>query len=359
MKHIQIAKRIGALALCAALTVGVLTMGAGAAGTNVTAQLSPDITVVVDGAVRTFYNAGGEEVHPIAYNGTTYLPIRAIGELMDKNVNWDQSSLTVSISGARTAADVAGTPDRNAMERSITAALWPDITVMVDGVERTFTDAQSRTVYPLVYHGSVYLPVRAIGNLMGKNVSWDGATETVTLSGELLITDADSFQEGDRPGTSGQGTASGLITEEQAKSKALAHAGLSASQVNFIWVKQDWEDGRRVYEVEFYTDDYQEYDYEIDARTGEILSFDYDAEGYNRPEQNLSGSYIGQDKAASIALSYVSGATQANVRSVKLDWDDGRAEYEVTIIYGTTEYGFEINAYTGAVLSRDMESIYD
>ena len=35
MKHIQIAKRIGALALCAALTVGVLTMGAGAAGTNV------------------------------------------------------------------------------------------------------------------------------------------------------------------------------------------------------------------------------------------------------------------------------------------------------------------------------------
>ena len=248
MKHIQIAKRIGALALCAALTVGVLTMGAGAAGTNVTAQLSPDITVVVDGAARTFYNAGGEEVHPIAYNGTTYLPIRAIGELMDKNVNWDQSSLTVSISGARTAADVAGTPDRNAMERSITAALWPDITVMVDGVERTFTDAQSRTVYPLVYHGSVYLPVRAIGNLMGKNVSWDGATETVTLSGELLITDADSFQEGDRPGTSGQGTASGLITEEQAKSKALAHAGLSASQVNFIWVKQDWEDGRRVYE---------------------------------------------------------------------------------------------------------------
>ena len=111
MKHIQIAKRIGALALCAALTVGVLTMGAGAAGTNVTAQLSPDITVVVDGAARTFYNAGGEEVHPVAYNGTTYLPIRAIGELMDKNVNWDQSSLTVSISGARTAADVAGTPD--------------------------------------------------------------------------------------------------------------------------------------------------------------------------------------------------------------------------------------------------------
>ncbi len=194
---------------------------------------------------------------------------------------------------------------------------------------------------------------------MGKNVSWDGATETVTLSGELLITDADSFQEGDRPGTSGQGTASGLITEEQAKSKALAHAGLSASQVNFIWVKQDWEDGRRVYEVEFYTDDYQEYDYEIDARTGEILSFDYDAEGYNRPEQNLSGSYIGQDKAASIALSYVSGATQANVRSVKLDWDDGRWVYEVEFYTADgMEYDYEIDAVSGAVVQYDHDAEY-
>ena len=66
-------------------------MGAGAAGTNVTAQLSPDITVVVDGAVRTFYNAGGEEVHPIAYNGTTYLPARAISEAVGKPIQWDGS----------------------------------------------------------------------------------------------------------------------------------------------------------------------------------------------------------------------------------------------------------------------------
>ena len=52
-------------------------------------------------------------------------------------------------------------------------------------------------------------------------------------------------------------------------------------------------------------------------------------------------------------------AADAVFLKVKLDWDDGRAEYEVKIIYGTTEYEFEINAYTGAVLSRDMESIYD
>lgn len=358
MKTSKIVRRIGALALCAALSIGALTMAASAAGTNITAQLSPDITVVVDGVERTFYNVNGEEVHPIAYNGTTYLPIRAIGELMDKNVNWDQANLTVSLSGSRTAADVAGTPDRNAAERSVTAQLWPDITVLVDGVARTFTDVQGRTVYPLVYNGSVYLPVRAIGNLMGKYVSWDGTTETVTLSGELLVTDADSFQEGGQS-SGGQGSSSGLITEEQAKSKALAHAGLSESQVSFVRAKLDWDDGRQVYEVEFYTGDYREYDYEIDARTGDILSFDYDAEGYDRPSQGSTGTYIGEDKAREIALSYVSGATAANVRYARLDRDDGRMQYEVKIVYGTMEYEFEIDAYTGAVLSRDVDSIYD
>ena len=46
------------------------------------------------------------------------------------------------------------------------------------------------------------------------------------------------------------------------------------------------------------------------------------------------------------------------VRS-QLDWDDGRAEYEVKIYYGTMEYEFEIDAYSGAIISRDVESIYD
>ena len=55
----------------------------------------------------------------------------------------------------------------------------------------------------------------------------------------------------------------------------------------------------------------------------------------------------------------MSGATQSNVRSCKQDWDDGRLEYEVEIIYGTMEYDFEIDAYTGTVISRDVDSIYD
>ena len=43
----------------------------------------------------------------------------------------------------------------------------------------------------------------------------------------------------------------------------------------------------------------------------------------------------------------------------KLDYDDGRTEYEGKIIYGGMEYEFTINAATGAVTEWDVESVYD
>ena len=158
--------------------------------------------------------------------------------------------------------------------------------------------------------------------------------------------------------SSGTGTASAALTADQAKDKALAHAGLKANQVTFVKSKLDWDDGRQVYDVEFYTSDYKEYDYEIDAATGAILSYDFDAENYI-PQQN-TGSYIGAEKAKSVALAHA-GVNQSQVTRLRceLEKDDGRWEYQVEFCYGTMEYEYEIDAYTGAILSRDMESIYD
>lgn len=81
-------------------------------------------------------------------------------------------------------------------------------------------------------------------------------------------------------GCAGQNTQNAEITEEEAKSIALSHASLTAEQVHFITSKLDTDDGRRYYDVEFYTKNGQEYDYEIDSVSGEIVEYDYDVEDY-------------------------------------------------------------------------------
>ena len=382
MKLQTIFRRAGAILIGTSLAVGLLITSAGAAvASGVAAQLSPNFTVLVDGESRTFYNVAGVEVHPILYNGTTYLPVRAMSELIGKNVNWDQSTYTVSLGGTRTTPPTVGTPDLYAVTRDVTVRLSPDITVLMDGVQRQFADANGNTVYPLLYDGSVYLPIRAIGNLMGMSVGWNGSTQTVSLNGSTagegsLVTDADSFGPTD-PNTGNTGTTTPTypdtgsgstgtgITADQARQIALNHAGLSASQVAFVRSHLDWEHGRQVYDVEFYsTSNYTEYDYEIDATNGTILSYDYDAEYWNRPSypsypntgSGGTSAAISLEEAKQIALARVPGAT--NIR-IHLEWDDGRLQYEGSIYYGYWEYEFSMDANTGTIWEWERDHIYD
>lgn len=361
--------------VCTMALAALLCGAAGAANASytVTAELSPDITVKIDGVERVFYNVQGQEVHPISYAGTTYVPIRSIGELMDKNVNWDGTTNTATIGGARVTPDATGTPDKNAVTQDITLRIEPDYTIVIDGTARTFYNVNGQKIDPALYNGSIYLPIRAIGEIMGKTVSWDGTTQTVLLSGNTTgggVTDFDtnnpSGNTGGNTGNTGNtGTTTGSVTLEQAKQTALNHAGKTASQVTFVKAKSDWENGRTVYEIEFIYrsgTSYLEYDYEIDASTGKILSYDYDAEGYAPSAGGNSGSQtvtITEARAKEIALNKVPGASTANIYEFKLDYDDGRWEYEGKIIYNSMEYEFSIDANTGNVIGWDVESIYD
>lgn len=335
-------KKTQAVMLSAALLAGAFAVQAGAA-TSATAQLSPQFHVVVDGTEQTFYNASGKEVHPLVYNGSTYLPLRAIGELMGKNVNWDQTTQTVSLSGTRTMPATAGTPDLQAKAQTVSVQVCPEFTIMVDGARQNFTDAKGNAVYPLLCNGSTYLPLRAVGELMGKSVSWDSDTKTARLSGGssgLQVTDADSF-------TTTPAQADGVISLETAKERALAHAGLAASQVRFTEQKLTREDGRQVYKVEFIYGS-AEYEYEISALTGEILEFDYDSKGKTPLPTKIE--LIGEEKAREIAIARTPEPDKATVARLVLDRDDDEVKYEGRIYCGEREYKFEIDAYSGVLL---------
>ena len=343
-------KKTIAFALLLCLVVA-LTLGIGAASTNptnISAQIRPDYEIIIDNTERTFYNADGAQVYPIVYEGTTYLPLRAIAEIMGKLVNWNESTKTVTLYGVRTEAATTGTAGDGKVS-SVSASLRPDFTIIIDDVTRTFKDANGATVYPLLYQGSTYLPVRAIGEIMGKTVGWNAAQKRVTISGSSTVTDADSFDNG----TTTTQPATGDIGVEKAKQIALNHAGLKASDVTFIRANLDYEYGQRVYDVEFYSGN-REYDYEINAATGAIVGYDYDVEQYT---PNQPSGDIGLEKAKQIALNHA-GLKASSVIFVqgKLDYDDGRRVYEVEFYTSNKEYDYEIDAATGSILSYDYEA---
>ena len=65
------------------------------------------------------------------------------------------------------------------------------------------------------------------------------------------------------------------ISADKAKQIALSHAGLTSSQVTFKRTELEFDDGISKYEVEFYYNN-REYSYEINAKTGAILSYEQD-----------------------------------------------------------------------------------
>lgn len=183
------------------------------------------------------------------------------------------------------------------------------------------------------------------------------------------------------------------IGESAAKEIAFTDAGISAEQVQYLWSKMDYDDGKAVYDVEFVVNGV-EYDYEIDAVSGTILSVDQEADNYRAANQTAGtqaasqtsgnaasqkttaqsnstaqtanqgstvqqNNYIGEQAAQDAALAHA-GVSAQNVSFVrtKLDWDDGRWQYEVEFYDQGTEYDYSIDAVTGEVLGYDYDAEY-
>ena len=159
----------------------------------------------------------------------------------------------------------------------------------------------------------------------------------------------------------GTASAKAYITSEEAKNAALTHAGVSESSVAQLEIEFDSEDGLMVYEVEFYAGGV-EYDYDINARTGEVVKSSREGGGSGgntgSASSGSSGSYIGEAAATAAALRHA-GVAEADTTYLRcwVEHDDGRAEcYEVEFLSGSTEYQYEIDLYTGAVLQSEQET---
>lgn len=184
---------------------------------------------------------------------------------------------------------------------------------------------------------------------------------------------------------------------DEAFAVALAHAEVTESDVELTKSRKDTEGALIVYEFDFMKDNVS-YEYDVNGTTGEIMEFSREiinkkgnddagtnqAPAADKPNSGNSGStvspdaassgsdssgsgssgssasYIGADKAKSIALENAGVKTSAAVfTAAKLDRDDGRYLYEIDFYTSDTEYDYEIDAITGKILDRDSEPLDD
>lgn len=177
--------------------------------------------------------------------------------------------------------------------------------------------------------------------------------EVLEMSSREQSTSAASTDE-DTQAAPNTNTSTGAVDEAKAQEIALAHAGIKAADATITKSKLDYDDGRQVYEIEWYANG-AKYDYEIAVATGEIVNSGYEAKTV---VGTGSSATVSEATAKQTALARVSGATEADIYEWKLDYDDGRPEYEGKIIYDGSEYEFTIDATAGTITEWDAEVIH-
>lgn len=152
------------------------------------------------------------------------------------------------------------------------------------------------------------------------------------------------------------------ISPEQAKQIVLQHAGVNPNEAGFIQIKQDFDDGITEYEIEFWKGN-TEYDYTVNAANGQIISHKQEV------KQNFVNStapamqqmpnqqaLISSQKATETALNHAKvSANEARRLNCYQEFDDGRSVYKVKFWKEYTEYEYEIDAVTGAIIEFDIE----
>ena len=145
------------------------------------------------------------------------------------------------------------------------------------------------------------------------------------------------------------------IGRDKALEIAKTHAGLT--DAGLTWeVDPELDEVPPHYEVELHQGG-QEYEYKIQAYTGEVLYSNTQQDDDDDSAPAVTGTTdIGTEKAKSIALE-AAGVTASQVQNLRVerDYDDGRLEYEIEFYVGSTEYDYVISGVDGTILEQDVE----
>lgn len=161
----------------AAMTMATAIPAASAASEQ--AQLYP-LILHIDGLRVYALNEKQQEVPAILYHGSFYLPVRTAGEWLGKTVGWNNTTQTVSLSGSVAPSFHTAPPTVSSFPYSygehINITPHQTIAILLDGQPQIFYTASGTQIYPLLYRGTTYLPLRSIASLLDMQPAWRNAT---------------------------------------------------------------------------------------------------------------------------------------------------------------------------------------
>ncbi len=151
----------------------------------------------------------------------------------------------------------------------------------------------------------------------------------------------------DNENTSGTASEKAYIGEDKAKEIALNHANVT--NITNYKIELDFDDVM-VYEIEFKANN-KEYEYEIDALTGDIIEYEIDDKNYTN--NSNTASKITKDEAKQIALNH---ANVTNITNYEIELDGNK--YEIEFNANNKEYEYDIDATTGKIIKYSIDNNY-
>lgn len=134
-----------------------------------------------------------DEQKGFIYEGSTYVPLRFIAYSLDKAVDWDPDTYTVTVREPSKSEKVSiqeykiNREVKNVLKEKVdTSLLAPtSIPVYFEQVEYVFDGEKKQPPQDLpglIYQDSLYVPMRFMSESIGKEINWDPETYTVTAS---------------------------------------------------------------------------------------------------------------------------------------------------------------------------------
>lgn len=133
------------------------------------------IPVIMNG-VNIYVNGVNARTPNFVYQGVTYIPLREISEMLNKDVKWDAATDTAYIND-RDNSNLANFGSNNGSDNvsgnRIIDAQFDRVKIMVNGIPVNQSN--------ILYNANTYVPLRAISNMLNKQVSWDEKTGIVLI----------------------------------------------------------------------------------------------------------------------------------------------------------------------------------